>query len=46
MKSAWESVLPPLDCTANIQAHNAIIAMIDEEEWDFRDKVIKYNKFL
>lgn len=40
MKRAWESVLPPLDSKVNIQTHNSIIAMIDNDKWASRDKVI------
>ncbi|KAK0098321.1 hypothetical protein PV326_009515 [Microctonus aethiopoides] len=41
MKRAWESVLPPLDSKVNIQTHNFIIAMIDNDKWASRDKELQ-----
>ncbi|XP_018355395.1 PREDICTED: protein MAATS1-like [Trachymyrmex septentrionalis] len=42
IKRAWETILPPIDTSANIKMRNLIITALEIDEWAFRESEIQF----
>ncbi|XP_012251264.2 cilia- and flagella-associated protein 91-like [Athalia rosae] len=42
MKRAWEAILPPMNCEANIKKRTAIIEALEINDWAFRESEIQF----